>query len=73
MPDILPVCMQDILYSRQSELRKGKISRRTIGFISSDVKSLLIIRYTAFCFRRDACKGCFRGCSHLQEAGAVIL
>ena len=28
MPDILPVSMQDILYSRKSDLRKQKISFR---------------------------------------------
>jgi len=26
MPDILSVCMQDILYSRQPELREGEIT-----------------------------------------------
>ncbi len=41
MPDILPVSLQDILYRRQSELRKSKI----VMFLKQRYLSLLIIRY----------------------------
>ncbi len=48
VPDILPVSLQDILHSRKPELREGKISDsvsvKMIGSVSSDRKSLLILR-----------------------------
>ncbi len=48
MSDILSVSLQDILHSRKSELREGKIidsiSVKMIGSVSSDLKSLLILR-----------------------------
>lgn len=43
MPDILPVCMQDVLHGRKSELRKSeKISGRRTDFISSDLHRCLL-------------------------------
>lgn len=48
MPDILPVGLQDVLYSGKPELREGKIidfvPSKEIGNVSSDYESLLIMR-----------------------------
>lgn len=56
MPDFLPVGLQDILYRRQPELRKGEITLQfgagqadNKDFVSSDW-----VDVAAYCMRRGA-------------------
>lgn len=55
MPDILSVCMQDILYSRKSELRTYKIKCvQHCSAVSGEIRRLAAVRSEKQCSRIPA-------------------
>lgn len=56
MPDILSVRMQDIMYSREPELRKDEIIKQHETKVSSDSGRCLFVVTVQPC--RDECTSC---------------